>query len=68
VLLNLLSNAIKFTPEGGRIQVRAKPVNGSAEVLVTDTGVDQLTAEATEPEANGDMPVRRHVHAVSDAD
>jgi signal transduction histidine kinase len=39
VLLNLLSNAIKFTPEGGRIEVRAQPVDGSVEVSVTDTGV-----------------------------
>src|SRR5262249_18262678 len=39
VLLNLLSNAIKFTPEGGRIEVAAKPVNGSIEVSVTDPGV-----------------------------
>jgi two-component system, NtrC family, sensor kinase len=39
VLLNLLSNAIKFTPEGGRIDIRAVPVDGSAEVSVTDTGV-----------------------------
>jgi signal transduction histidine kinase len=39
VVLNLLSNAIKFTPEGGRIDVRAAPVDGSVEVSVTDTGV-----------------------------
>src|SRR5262249_53913707 len=39
VLLKLLSNAIKFTPDGGRIDVGAKPVNGSVEVSVTDTGV-----------------------------
>ncbi len=39
VLLNLLSNAIKFTPEGGRIEVAAKPVDGSVEVSVSDTGV-----------------------------
>jgi GAF domain-containing protein len=39
VLLNLLSNAIKFTPEGGRIDVEAKPVNGSIEMSVSDTGV-----------------------------
>jgi GAF domain-containing protein len=39
VVLNLLSNAIKFTPEGGEIEVRAKAVDGSVEVSVTDTGV-----------------------------
>jgi signal transduction histidine kinase len=39
VLLNLLSNAIKFTPEGGRIDVRAALVDGMAEVAVADTGV-----------------------------
>jgi signal transduction histidine kinase len=39
VLLNLLSNAIKFTPDGGRIEVRATPVDGSVEVTVSDTGV-----------------------------
>jgi signal transduction histidine kinase len=39
VLLNLLSNAIKFTPDGGRIEVRAIPVDRSVEVSVTDTGV-----------------------------
>jgi signal transduction histidine kinase len=39
VVLNLLSNAIKFTPEGGRIDVRAVPVDGSVEISVTDTGL-----------------------------
>src|SRR5262245_43456392 len=39
VVLNLLSNAIKFTPEGGRIDVRAVPVDGSVEVSVSDSGV-----------------------------
>jgi signal transduction histidine kinase len=39
VVLNLLSNAIKFTPEGGRIEIRAVPLDGSVEVSVADTGV-----------------------------
>jgi signal transduction histidine kinase len=39
VVLNLLSNAIKFTPDGGRIDVRAAAVDGSVEVSVSDTGV-----------------------------
>jgi signal transduction histidine kinase len=39
VLLNLLSNAVKFTPEGGRIAVRADRVDGHAEISVIDTGI-----------------------------
>src|SRR5262249_37996613 len=39
VLLNLLSNAVKFTPEGGRIDVRAALMDGSVEIAVTDTGI-----------------------------
>ena len=39
VVLNLLSNAIKFTPESGRIEVRATPQDGLVEVSVSDTGV-----------------------------
>ncbi len=41
MLSNLLSNAIKFTPEGGRINVRAKrdPEGGELLLTVSDTGV-----------------------------
>jgi len=39
ILLNLLSNAVKFTPEGGRIVIRAHPEDGRARVEVVDSGI-----------------------------
>jgi two-component system CheB/CheR fusion protein len=39
VMYNLLSNAVKFTPEGGKIGMRAKGVDSGIEVVVWDTGV-----------------------------
>ncbi len=39
IMLNLLSNAVKFTPEGGKVSVRAKPVSNAVEFAVEDTGV-----------------------------
>ncbi len=39
VLLNLLSNALKFTPEGGRVHVRAGVNDEMAEISVADSGV-----------------------------
>ncbi len=39
VLLNLLSNAVKFTPEGGRISLKAGWKDGLLEIAVTDTGI-----------------------------
>jgi PAS domain S-box-containing protein len=38
VVRNLLSNALKFTPSGGRIDVRLRPMNGSVELTVSDSG------------------------------
>jgi len=39
ILLNLLSNAVKFTPDGGRVALRAKLDTGKAEIAVADTGI-----------------------------
>ena len=38
VLDNLLSNAVKFTPQGGKITVRAKPDDGEVKFSVHDNG------------------------------
>jgi signal transduction histidine kinase len=45
VLLNLLSNALKFTPESGRIEVRAAIADGAAAISVTDNGVGIAPAD-----------------------
>jgi two-component system, cell cycle sensor histidine kinase PleC len=39
VALNLLSNAVKFTPEGGRVTVRARTVAGVVNLAIEDTGI-----------------------------
>jgi two-component system, NarL family, sensor histidine kinase BarA len=39
ILYNLLSNAIKFTPEGGRVTLRARPEGRFVVVEVEDTGI-----------------------------
>jgi signal transduction histidine kinase len=39
ILLNLLSNAVKFTPDGGRVDVRADAVDSAVQIAVRDTGI-----------------------------
>jgi two-component system phosphate regulon sensor histidine kinase PhoR len=38
-VVNLVHNAIKFTPEGGRIDIIARPERGGVTIEVADTGV-----------------------------
>ena len=45
VLHNLLVNAREYTPEGGRVSVTARPVDGGWQLVVTDTGVGIPAAE-----------------------
>jgi two-component system cell cycle sensor histidine kinase PleC len=39
IVLNLLSNAVKFTPEGGRITIRARVAGGFVSIAIADTGI-----------------------------
>jgi len=38
VIWNLLSNAVKYTPEGGVVRVRLQTLQGTAEMVVADSG------------------------------
>ena len=39
ILYNLLSNAVKFTPEGGKIGLRARKISSKIEIVVWDEGI-----------------------------
>ncbi len=39
ILVNLIANAVKFTPEGGRVTVRARVRDDMLELSVEDTGI-----------------------------
>lgn len=39
VMINLLSNAVKFTPDGGKVEVRARVEGGDVVIDVADTGL-----------------------------
>jgi len=46
ILINLLSNAVKFTPEGGRVELRAELAeNGDFLFIVHDTGIGMSEAD-----------------------
>jgi signal transduction histidine kinase len=59
VMLNLLSNAVKFTPQGGKVTVRAKRVDSGVEIAVSDSGIgikpeDQQVVFEAFRQASGD--------------
>ena len=39
IAVNLLSNAVKFTPDGGKVTVRARMRNDSVMLTIADTGI-----------------------------
>jgi signal transduction histidine kinase len=39
LLFNLLSNAVKFTPDGGKVGIRASSRDGAVRISVWDTGI-----------------------------
>jgi len=39
VLVNLVDNAVKYSPEGGRVELRVRSVNGSCQIEVADEGL-----------------------------
>ena len=39
IVLNLLSNAVKFTPEGGRITIRARATSAGVSIAIADSGI-----------------------------
>jgi len=45
ILLNLLTNAVKFTPDGGRVEVRARRDEENVIVAVHDTGIGIATED-----------------------
>lgn len=62
ILTNLLSNAIKFTPQGGKISLKAHYGNGILECKIADSGIgmDEATMERIfNPFEQADLSITR---------
>ena len=46
ILTNLVSNAVKFTPEGGRVVIRARVDQDTYRLVVSDSGISIPKAQA----------------------
>lgn len=44
-ILNIVENAVKYTPEGGSVRVELLAIDGSARLLVSDTGIGIATED-----------------------
>ena len=49
ILLNLIFNAVDAMPEGGRVVLRARPVNDDVEITVSDTSIGTFVREVDLP-------------------
>jgi signal transduction histidine kinase len=62
ILINLFSNAVKFTPEGGRVHVSVRRLNGGIAIAIRDTGIgispDQIP-KALQPFGQIDSKISR---------
>jgi two-component system, cell cycle sensor histidine kinase PleC len=45
ILINLVNNAVRYTPDNGRISVRAWPSTDSVKILVEDDGIGMTDDE-----------------------
>ncbi len=63
ILYNLLSNAVKFTPDGGKVELGARGLDGKGvEIIVSDTGIGLPEADLErifQPFEQGDNSSRR---------
>jgi len=62
ILLNLLSNAVKFTPQGGKVTLRARAAVTGLAISVQDTGIgipEDKMGIILEPFGQADMSLQR---------